>query len=185
MSVIIPMPKIVSLRNQNERLSVTLTQAHIDYKAGMRNFAFYKTQDSALSEDLVQDTFSKAWRYLVRTGNVKLMKPFLYHILRYLIIDEYRKRKNISLDTLIGSRLEPYSDDYMKDYYYYDAELAAKLIDRLPNNYRQVIFLRYIKGLSPSEIATITHQTENSVAVQSHRGLKKLRLIYDKQSVTS
>jgi RNA polymerase sigma factor (sigma-70 family) len=48
----------------------------------------------------------------------------------------------------------------------------------LPQKYEQVISLRYIKGLSLKEIAALTKQSENTVAVQVHRGLMKLRKLH-------
>ena len=50
----------------------------------------------------MQDTFIKTWNYLAREGKIDLMKPFLYHILNCLIIDEYRRHKNFSLDALMS-----------------------------------------------------------------------------------
>lgn len=53
------------------------------------------------------------------------------------------------------------------------------LIQRLPEIYRQVMRMRYVQGLSLKEMALITGQTKNAIAVQLHRGLGKLRVIYE------
>lgn len=39
--------------------------------------------------------------------------------------------------------------------------------------------MRYVQNLSIKEIHIITGQSRNSIAVQAHRGLAKLRLIYN------
>jgi len=61
---------------------------------------FFKLHDHALGEGLVQETFMKPVVYLVKKGKIDLMKAFLYHVLNNLIIDEYRKHKTSSLDTM-------------------------------------------------------------------------------------
>ena len=45
-----------------------LTTAHHDYEKGLNARAFFKLNNHALGEDLVQDTFIKTWKYLVRGG---------------------------------------------------------------------------------------------------------------------
>lgn len=45
-----------------------LTTAHHDYERGMDSYAFSKVHSHATGQDLVQDTFIKTWRYLVRGG---------------------------------------------------------------------------------------------------------------------
>ena len=86
---------------------LTMSKAHGDYEKGLNTHAFFRVNDRALSQDLVQDTFMKTWKYLVKGGKVDVMKAFLYHILNNLIVDEYRKRKTVSLDKLLENGFEP------------------------------------------------------------------------------
>lgn len=53
--------------------------------------------------------------------------------------------------------------------------LAESLVNQLPELYRDVIFLRYGKGLSDREIGDILGVTPNNVRVRIHRGLKMAR----------
>jgi DNA-directed RNA polymerase specialized sigma24 family protein len=77
-----------------------LTEAHHDFFRGLSRYANLKINDAALSDDLVQATFLKTWLYLQKTGKIELMRAFLYHVLNNLIVDEYRKKKALSLDLL-------------------------------------------------------------------------------------
>src|SRR3989344_5815961 len=97
---------------QSELNSEKLTVAHHDYNKSLNSYALFKLHDSNTGEDLVQDTFTKTWAYLVKGGKIIMMKAFLYHILNNLIVDEYRKQKHkmASLDTLIESGFEPKDD---------------------------------------------------------------------------
>jgi DNA-directed RNA polymerase specialized sigma24 family protein len=92
---------------QELTLQSTLTSAHLNYGEKLNTHAFFKLNDHALSEDLVQDTFIKTWKYLVKGGKIDIMKSFLYHILNDLIVDEYRKHKITSLESLSKKGFEP------------------------------------------------------------------------------
>jgi len=139
--------------------------------------AVYKTHNGELSKDLVQTTFLKALLYLQKGGHIETMRPFLNHVLRGLIIDEYRRRKITSLDTLLELGLELSFDDYESHVNKLDGKKLIRLISALPPKYRLVLRMKYIQDLSLPEIATLTHQTKNAVAVQAYRGLKKLKAL--------
>jgi RNA polymerase sigma-70 factor (ECF subfamily) len=158
-----------------------LTTAHQDYGKGLRLYAFFKVRDHATSEDLVQDTFIKTWGYLVRGGEVVMMKAFLYHILNNLIVDQYRKHKTASLDVLLEKGIEPkalHSGNPRRLFDVIDGKAALFLIQRLPIKYQKVVRMRYLQDLSLEEISLITGQSKNTIAVQIHRGLEKLKLLY-------
>jgi RNA polymerase sigma-70 factor (ECF subfamily) len=157
-----------------------LTTAHRDHERGMNSYAFFKTHNHATGEDLVQDTFIKTWAYLVREGKIDLMKPFLYHILNQLIIDEYRKRKTSSLDALLEKGFEPSFDHSERTFNVFDGKAALLLIQYLPTKYGKVMRMRYVQDLSLKEISLITGQSRNAVAVQAHRGLIKLKKLYNR-----
>jgi RNA polymerase sigma-70 factor (ECF subfamily) len=155
-----------------------LTVAHHDYEKKLKQYAFFKINNRATSEDLVQETFTKTWRYLVKGGNIEVMKSFLYHILKNLIIDEYRKHKTTSLDAMQEKSFEPSVDNSERLLNYLDGKAAALLMQHLPEKYKKVMRMRYVQNLSLKEMSLITGQSKNSVAVQVHRGLEKLKLLY-------
>lgn len=156
-----------------------MTTAHNDFSKGLNSHAFFKVHSRTLGEDLVQDTFMKTWRYLVLGGKIDVMKAFLYHILNNLIIDEYRKHKTTSLDVLIEKGFEPASNDSEHIFNMLDGKAALILIQRLPATYQKVMRMRFVQDLSLQEMSLITGQTKNTIAVQVHRGLAKLRLLYN------
>lgn len=159
-------------------LQLVMTAAHKDFEKGLKRHAQFRVNDKVLCDDLVQDTFMKTWNYLVKAGKIELMKPFLYHILNCLIIDEYRKRKSTSLDVLLENGYEPGDDDFDRTVNMLDGKAAVALIDSLPVAYQKIMSLRYVDDLSLAEIAALTGQSKNSVAVKTHRGMEKLRVLY-------
>ncbi|MDO8575235.1 MAG: RNA polymerase sigma factor [bacterium] len=157
-----------------------LSLAYHDYEKALNSYAYFKVSDHSLGEDLVQDTFMKMWNYLQKGGEVLQMKSFLYHILNNLIIDNYRKNKSFSLDLLLDNGYEPNinNDDSEKMLDFLDGESAIKLIRKLPKKYIKIMQMKYEKNLSLSEISKLTLTSNSTAAVQLHRGLDKLKILY-------
>jgi RNA polymerase sigma factor (sigma-70 family) len=160
-----------------------LTLAHHDFQKSLNLHAFFKLNNHGTGEDLVQETFIKTWSYLIKGGKIDIMKSFLYHVLNNLIVDEYRKHKTTSLDVLLEKGYES-GDDHassnrpnnLSDVL--DGKSALLLIQRLPVAYQKIMRMRYVQNLSLQEMALVTGQSKNALAVQAHRGLEKLKLLY-------
>ena len=110
-------------------------------------------------------------------------KAFLFTITRHSIIDWYRKKKAVSLDSLQEDNEDGEEfaliDDGAKASVELDAEsrfLISK-IRELPDTSEQILYLRYIEDLKPKEIADILNIKENTVSVRIHRALEELRKI--------
>ena len=165
---------------QETQLRAVLTAAHLDYEKKLNMHAFFKVSDHNLGEDLVQDTFMKTWVYLVRGGKIDTMKAFLYHILNDLIIDEYRKHKTASLDAIMEKGFVPSGGvNSERLFNFLDGKASVLLIRRLPETYQKVMHMRYVQELSIKEMSLITGKSKNAITVQTHRGLKKLKMLYN------
>jgi RNA polymerase sigma-70 factor, ECF subfamily len=162
-----------------------LSSAHRDFVKGLNDRAYFKTHDHAMSDDLVQVTFLKTWKYLLRGGKIDTMRAFLHHILNDLIIDEYRKKKVLSLDALIEQGFDPGMCDLDHIINTLDGKTAVKLLESLPPKYQLILRLRFVEDLTIAEISTKTHQSKNAVTVQIHRGLAKLKLLYQVKILTA
>jgi RNA polymerase sigma-70 factor (ECF subfamily) len=156
-----------------------LTKAYYDFRRDLTQHSFFKISNRFLSEDLVQETFLKAWKYMIRGGKIETMKAFLYHVLNGLIIDEYRKHKTVSLDLLVEKGFEAREDDSEKIINSLDAKRAVTLIPMLPKKYRRLVHMKYVRNMSLSEMSQATCQSKNTTAVQINRGLQKLKVIYN------
>ena len=99
-----------------------------------------------------------------------------------LIIDEYRKRKESSLDAMLEMEgVDEGSFDELSESSVetlaatIDGKKAFELLEELPDQYREVIIYRFVDQLGPKEISELTEESENVVSVRIHRGLKLLR----------
>ena len=171
---------MLNLKERNIQKKV-LSLAYEDFNKSLNTHAYFKINDHSLGEDLVQNTFAKTWTYLIKGGKIDTMKAFLYHILNNLIIDEYRKHKASSLDILLEKGFEPSDDDTERLINIFDGKGASRLIEKLPVMYQEVMVMRYMKDFSLEEISAITGQTKNTIAVQTCRGLEKLKILYNER----
>lgn len=153
-------------------------KGYMDYEKSLLRRSYFKVSNKELADDLVQTTFLKTWEYLVKHGKIDSMKAFLFHALNNLIVDEYRKRKPVSLDVLTGKGFQVSYDDSEQMCNIIDGKMAIMLIPLLSKKYRDVISMRYIEDMPLKEIAALTSQSKNTVAVQIHRGLGKLAILF-------
>ncbi|MES2060010.1 MAG: RNA polymerase sigma factor [Patescibacteria group bacterium] len=166
-------------KQEKDRKAI-LSLAHSDFSKNLNSYASFKLSDKEGGEDMVQNTFIKTWSYLAKGGKIDAMKAFLYHILNNLIVDEYRKRKNktTSLEVMLENGFEPSAPESESMFDRIDGKAAMLLIGKLPEAYRKVMRMRYVQDLSLKEMAAITGLSSNTMAVQLHRGLAKLKLLY-------
>jgi RNA polymerase sigma-70 factor (ECF subfamily) len=157
-------------------------KAFEEYSDALFRHAFLRISDRERAVDVVHDTFTKVWSY-VRSGHeIDSFRPFLYKVLNNLIIDEYRKTKESSLDALLaiegvdeGSFDDLTSNTVESLAATIDGKQAFTIVNELPDVYREVLILKFVDELGPKEISELIEESENVVSVRIHRGLKLLR----------
>jgi len=164
---------------QRTTIQELFTTAYREYEKGLYTHAFWKVSNRETSEDLVQATFLKTWSYLMKGGEIDMMKAFLYHVLNNLIVDEYRKRKTTSLDALLEKGFEPSAGHRDQLFNVLDGKTAFSLIEKIPESYQKIIRMKYLEDLSLKEMSQATGFSKNTLAVKVHRGLEKLKLLYN------
>lgn len=98
--------------------------------------------------------------------------------LNNLIVDQYRKHKTSSLDSLTEKGFDPTAEDHRRLFDILDGKAATLLIGQLPLIYQKVVRMRYVQNLSLKEMSLITGQSKSTLAVQAHRGFEKLKILY-------
>src|SRR6185369_6336053 len=149
------------------------TESYDTYKEGLSSYAFFKINNKMTSEDLVQHAFMKTWMYMLKGGEIKKMKAFLYRVLNNLIIDEYRKHKTTSLDAMMEEGYEPTVVDPKDIVSTLDSEAVLPLIDKLPDTDKKVMQMKYIEHLSLDEMSKIDGVSKKTISVKIRRGIDK------------
>jgi len=159
------------------------------YSAAMR-----LTRNSADAEDLVQDTYLRAWRSFGTFQEGTNLRAWLYRILTNGFINKYRAKQrrpdetgmdNIedlylykrlgTLDNALGSRS---AEDTMFEMFTDDEVKAA--LEELPENFRLAVLLADVEGFAYKEIAEMLEIPVGTVMSRLHRGRKQMhKLLYD------
>lgn len=151
------------------------TESYNEYSDAIFRYCFFKISDREKALDFVQETFARTWQYLLAGNEIENMKTFLYTTACHIIIDEYRKKKTVSLDDLIDQGIGPYLEIEEALYTTLDAARVMEHVQKLPESYSSVIIMRYVNDLSIKDIADIINESENVISVRIHRGLIKLK----------
>jgi RNA polymerase sigma-70 factor, ECF subfamily len=155
------------------------TDAYEAHSDALFRYAYMKLGDRERALDAVQDTFTSTWNYLAAGKEVKTMKPFLYRVLHNRVVNEYAKRKTVSLEQLMEDGFDEGVDERDELINKLDGAKALALIGELPEEYRDAIYMRYVEEFTLDEIAEATGQSKNVLAVRIFRGLRKLKKLYE------
>jgi len=144
------------------------------------------TRNPADAEDLVQETYLRAFRGFAGFQEGTNLKAWLYRILTNSYINVYRKKQRepqtvegpddvdewYLFDRLGARRVEGSAEDEVLDRIP-DADVKAAL-ESLPENFRMPVLLADVEGFSYKEIAEIMDTPIGTVMSRLHRGRKAL-----------
>lgn len=177
-------PAIKLTRSEIERQMDFKNEAmvHID---ALYNYAVRMTGDPEDANDLVQETYMKAYRFFDSFEKGTNCKAWLFRILKNSYINRYRKESKepdkVDYDeikefyhTVKHSSLD--SNDMQEKWYgdLLDDEISRAL-DSLPEDFREVVQLCDIEGFTYEEIANMVDCPIGTVRSRLHRGRKILR----------
>lgn len=168
---------------EKQPLQEAFLKAYNDYSDAIFRHCYFRVSNRERAKDLTQDAFIRTWKYMSAGHDIGNIRAFLYRVTNNLIIDEYRKKKEASLDAMREDGAEPsVIDDTAKIRDHLDGKLARHVLDKIEPKYRDALVMRYIDDMSPEEIAQVTHETANTVSVHIHRGLKRVRKLLAEQT---
>lgn len=144
-------------------------------------FRFLKRQEEA--EDAVQEVFIRLWNRLDELDKFNSLEAFATTTIKNYCIDVLRKEKNIVHENhdshlyVLNNEPSPYEILENNE----TSEILNRIIEGLPDNYRQIITLKEVDGLSYDEVAEITNQNINTLRVNLSRARKMIRDEFKKQ----
>lgn len=147
-----------------------------EYEKDITNYLVYYTGSKDV-EDIVQETFLKAFQFFACFKFESNPKTWLISIARNEAINFYRKKSVLhNLKEKLLRQTSEIELSITEDIFIQNAEAAQLLeaINALKRNYRDVVLLRGIADLSTEETAEILGWTDNKVNVTFHRAVKKL-----------
>ena len=150
-----------------------------------RSIVYYALKilhEDSYAEDIVSESFRKAWDYRERMETSKHLENFLYFVTRNACISYLRSDRVAQSTEKEWSRISEGEDGGNPlDLERLQTELiqvVVKHLEKLPGG--DILRMSYLEGLSTREIATQLNITENTVYIAKSRSLKALRTILTK-----
>ena len=127
-------------------------------------------------DDLVLETFVRAWQALPQLQQLSCLRSWLYRIATNLAHDFHRRhRPHIPLPPDDDSPARKPFEELIEE-----IELIQKALEEVPWKYRTCLLLHIIGGLSVDEIAQVVSITPNSVKTYISFGRQHLRQAYSR-----
>ncbi|HYF79194.1 MAG TPA: RNA polymerase sigma factor [Symbiobacteriaceae bacterium] len=135
-------------------------------------FVYHKVQNREEAEDVTQEAYSRTMRALPRDFSAGSFMSYLQTVASNIIRDRWRRGKvrgqSLPLDDDTVATDDP-SEGVA------DRDLVARALQSLSADYRTVIELRILKGLTTAEAARQMSRSEGAIRTLQYRAIQALR----------
>lgn len=157
------------------------------YERKVYNIAYRLMGNERDASEVLQDAFLRAYRFLPKFQFKSSFFTWLYRIATNVSLTKLRKREKVQLVSID----EPANADgdlplEIPDYRYNPEKMMKQrqlrealqnAVDSLPPDYRSVVVLRDLEGLSNEEVSKVLNLTVAAVKSRLHRGRLELRKV--------
>ena len=163
------------------------------HKQKIFSFIFLMVRNQELAEDIFQDSFLKV-HHSIMAGKYSESGKFASWVMRIahnLIIDYFRKQKHLQLvydeeysyDLFNDTNL---SEHCIEDKIVFDEVLhdVSAMVEKLPENQREVVKMRHYMGMSFKEIAEETNVSINTALGRMRYAILNLRKMMQEKDIT-
>ena len=160
--------------------------AAMPFVDALYNTAYRMTRNSEDAEDLVQETYLKAYKYYDKFQEGTNFKAWLFKIMKNTFINNYRKKQAAPPQSDFADIEESFesqvSEEVTRKVKDPEAELLENVLDEdiqralaeLPEDYRMVVLLADLEGFAYKEIAEILDVPVGTVMSRLYRGRRRL-----------
>jgi RNA polymerase sigma-70 factor, ECF subfamily len=150
------------------------------------NYARWLTRNDTDVQDVVQDAYVRALRFFssLRSDDAR---AWLLTIVRNTWYGRFARQRGVGPPSVFDDRTDSRLDDNLDPealmIQQQTIETVRRAVEQLPGDFREVIVLRELEGLSYKEIATIVGIPIGTVMSRLARGRERLLAILDSSGV--
>ena len=151
-----------------------------EYEAPLVRYAYSILNDLDRARDVVQDTFIRLYNQEPKKV-AKAVKSWLFTVCRNRCFDVMRKENRLVLvdEEVIRNRRGTDQDPSRMMQRRETQGEILRFLERLPNNQREVIRLKFQNDMTYKEISEATNLSVSNVGFLIHTGLKRLRSLLE------
>lgn len=143
------------------------------------NVAYRFMRDSALAEDMAQESFLKAYRLLKGFRGDCAFSTWMYRVTCSVCLTELNRRKRRNAVEQELQHETPMAEEPVENPDL--PEMIRRCVKRLPDRYVQIITLYYLKGVSYEEIAQVMNIPMGTLKTWMFRARKQLRGVVEQE----
>ena len=152
-------------------MNATLEQIWHEFAEKLGKFIRTRVSDRAAAEDILQEVFVKIQKRLGQLQEPAKLQGWIHLIARNAVIDYYRARKEtVEMPETLAEEREPASaelDDLKASF--------RRMIDSLPEPYREAVVLTELEGLTQKELAERLGISLSGAKSRVQRGRQQLK----------
>jgi len=170
---------IFSLLKHMTSKNLNFIKLYDQYSDSIYRFIYFRVHNKDNAWDITQECFLRTLEYINTPQNkINNKRALIYQIARNLIADFWRAQEKQSSQDIYEIQDELHIDTNIEENLDTKMELEElmKYINSLKDHNRDLLLLRYVDGLSFSEIAEILEKNQIALRVQASRLVKNLRL---------
>ncbi len=164
---------IIQVRRGNTNAFTEIVE---HYQMPIGRYIYRMTGDYEVTKDLVQDTFIKAYKSILKTDSELSFKAWLYRIAANNALQYHRRKRLISFIPFGDS--EKHSTLKTTPSHIEDKLMIEEVMLKISPDQRTCLILHFVEGFRYREIADILNIKEDAVRKRIARGSKEFKRLY-------
>jgi len=145
---------------------MTTKQVWTSYSEDLKRFIISKVKETAIADDILQDTFIKIHTKLHTLKDITKLKSWCFTVARNSILDHWKSTKKTF-------EIENFEDEtVIKEHLHTEKDCLKGILENIPKKYRDPLYLSDIKGLKQQEVADQLNQSLSTTKSQIQRARK-------------
>lgn len=159
----------------------TFKKLYLPLHPKLFRIALALVKDKEEAEDILQEVYEKLWNRRSELTAINNPEAFAVTLVKNSSLDYLRSSRANRHEEEIDTVILAYESTPEKEFERQDElECVKQLIEKLPENQKQVVRLRGLSDCSPEEIAEITGLTHTNVRTLLSRARKVIKEQYEK-----